>query len=287
MIQSSITIAEAPSFWGHALSSDLSIGCAAIIIVCGLLLGVGWRVLRRTRRRPVGNPITESRGTATIEFALVFPILLFLMLLLAQTTMLMAGNLFVHYSAFAATRSAIVQIPRDVPGCPPNCYINSMSNDKHEAIWRAAVYAVAPAGSRQGGSGSGVNPGAYTEGLSQFFEGFGRETPGWVEGIAGDRLAYAADHTQLTVMHVEVEQDDTVTFHGIESGQSYQFDTHEPVAVRVEHRLALGVPYINRVYSDGHTDAGEYVLVSARYMLTNEGMRDELPPKPNIPRRTP
>ena len=65
--------------------------------------------LGRSQRRPSG----PSQGTATIEFALVMPIMLFLILLLAQTTFVMAGNLFVHYAAFAATRSAIVYIPAD------------------------------------------------------------------------------------------------------------------------------------------------------------------------------
>ncbi len=284
------TIADA-SFWPQALTSGLTLTCAVIVVLCLFAVSAGILILRRIHRQTEiqnqQSPITCTRGTATIEFALVFPILLFLMLLLAQTTMLMAGNLFVHYSAFAATRTAIVQIPRDVPGCPTNCYIHNFGREKHDAIWRSAVHAVAPAGSRLGGSGSGVNVDAYVQGLHNLYEGYGRTTPPWVDQIAGPRLAYAADHTAITVMHVEVLPDDTVAFHEVPTGASHPFGAHDPVTVLVEHRLALGVPYINRIYSDGETGGGQYRLVAARYTLSNEGMVDELPPQPTIPRTTP
>ena len=51
--------------------------------------------------------LAAEGGTATLEFCMVIPIVLFLILLLVQSTLLMVGNQFVHYAAFAATRSAV------------------------------------------------------------------------------------------------------------------------------------------------------------------------------------
>ena len=58
----------------------------------------------------------DDRGTVTIELVLVIPVVLFFSLLLVQVMLLMTANHFVHYAAYAAVRSAIVQIPVDATG---------------------------------------------------------------------------------------------------------------------------------------------------------------------------
>ncbi len=275
------------TFWAAYLTSDLTLFCAAVAAGCVAMLAIGLRALRRAH---AGRPPADragQRGTATIEFALVAPILLFLMLLLAQTAMLMSGNLFVHYAAFAANRSAVVQIPRDLPTEPANAYYHEFGGVKHDAIWRAAVYALAPVGSRAGGSGQDVDTDLYVEGLTALYEGYGRTPPAWIERIAADRLAYAADTTEMTVRKVRVLQDHTVEYEEIGLGESATFSTHETISVRVRHELALGVPYVSSLYRDGENDGGDYRTLVAHYMLSNEGMRDALPPQPTIQRTTP
>jgi len=260
----------------------------AVIGLCLIGLAFGLYRLRKAHRHERStNPVTDADGTATIEFALVFPILLFMMLVLSQTTFLMAGNIFVHYSAFAATRSAIVQIPTDYADDEPNIYTASFGSTKHDLIWRSAVFAVAPVSGEQTSSASSVQADQFVQGLRDFYQAYNRDAPAWVDNLAGDRLRYAADNTLITVMVPEVTGQ-TVSYSEISEGSTHEFQPRDPITVRVTHRYALDVPYVGAVYTDGRTAGGQrYHLMGARYTLTNEGVVDQLPPQPTVPRQDP
>ena len=123
---------------------------AAISVV---MIALACRALIHLNSRdPTGRGLRvrfNNNGTATMEFVLVFPILLFFSLLLAQTTLLAGANAFIHYAAFAATRSAIVQIPTGyAPDESPNVIINADGHTKHDIIRRAAVFALVPVSGR-------------------------------------------------------------------------------------------------------------------------------------------
>jgi len=268
----------------QALRSDLSITCivAAALLTPIALLAV--RALIRLGRKHDGNLITNTRGTATIEFALTLPILLFVILALAQTTMLMGGNLFVHYAATAAARSAIVQIPQDYPSEPANEYFGSSGSAKYETIRRTAAFAVMPVASGPGGSTTGANTGAFIDGLNYYYSSYGDTPPVWIQNLAADRLAYAMAATEIFVFRPEVTGDGTgVYFQPMEGGT---FEPKDPITVRVHHQLNLGVPFANRLYDDGEQPdgIGRYRDIIASATLTNEGITDELPPPPEIPR---
>jgi len=115
----------------------------------------------------------------------------------------------------------------------------------------------------------------------------GDEPPRWLDTLAGDRLRYAARHTAITVMTPVVDGGaHEMVYEPIEAGERHVFEARDPVTVRVDHRLNLGVPYVNRIFADGsHTgSAGRYIEMDADYTLPLEGIRDELPPQPTVPR---
>lgn len=278
-------IMELDNWWRQALTSSLSLTCLAVCLGCLAALGLGVCVLvrlGRLRREPCGR----SQGTATIEFALVMPVMLFLILLLAQTTFVMAGNLFVHYAAFAATRSAIVYIPADYgPDEDPNVLLHEPGLVKFDAIRSAAALALAPAaGPMPDGSAPAE---AITDALDHYYETYGRNPPRWIEALIADRLRYAYDpiRTRVTVMHTFVD-DEGVVVHADTAEAGEQFGPTEPVTVRVEHQLNLSVPIVWTLFADD-SDDGAYTIVTAQYTMINEGVVDALPPTPSLPRYDP
>jgi Flp pilus assembly protein TadG len=286
-----MTVAQSDGLWARVLTSDLSLLCYGVMIVCVVGLALGVRLLRRVHRgRSAGHPLTDTDGTATIEFALVVPFLLFIMLVLTQTTLLMGGNIFVHYSAYAATRTAIVQIPAEYADDPANRYTAAPGRRKHDAIRRAAALAVVPVAGRQSSSETPVRADEFVAGLRQHYAAYGRDEPNWIENFAAKRMRYAIDHTQIIVYLTEAAPDEpSVHFREISEGSAYRFEARDAISVRVLHRLNLPVPYANRIFATGRHElgTGRYRLVTARYTMTNEGVRDEMPPTPTVPRRTP
>lgn len=222
---------------------------------------------------------------------MVFPIVLFLCLVLVQSTLLMVGNQFVHYAAFAATRSAIVYIPQDygLAGEPRNTIVPAAGNAKFDAIRAAAYLAVVPVCGKLENSPEDLRTDEYVSGLNDYFASYGQDAPRWVQTLAADRLRYAAANTDVNVLYTlvtrgEVEYFDTED----EPGGQYTFGPRDAVTVRIEHRLNLSVPYVRALFADGeHGEGrGSYALVTAQYTLTNEGVDPSLPPKPELERNT-
>ncbi len=237
----------------------------------------------------LSRAVLGESGTATVEFCMVLPIVLFLCLVLVQSTLLMVGNQFVNYAAFAAARSAIVYIPQDYPGEgePRNTIVPEEGKPKFDAIRAAAYLAVAPVCGKREDGAEALRTDDYVAGLGDYFSSYGRDAPRWVETLAAARLRYAAANTDVQVMYTlvtrgEVEQFDTATEDG------YTFGPHEAVTVRIEHRLNLSVPYVRGLFADGeHGDGrGGYALVTAQYTLTNEGIDPDLPAPPELERVT-
>jgi hypothetical protein len=280
-------------FWAQVLLSPTAVWCLLTAIGCLAVLAAGLLMLRRSHR-PLArrSPVRSNDGTATIEFALVTPILLFFALVLTQTTMLMAGHIFVNYSAFAATRSAIVQIPADYSDDGANHFTAAEGRTKHDAIKRAAVFAVAPVSGERSGGGGSVDADQFVASLRSYYSDHGSDPPRWLDTLAGDRLRYASRNTAITVITPQVDHNNRIIEYnaiGPEANpprMQHTFQPRDPVTVRVDHRLSLGVPYVNRIFADGEHDSGggRYIEMRADYTLPLEGIRDELPPEPNVPR---
>ncbi len=291
---------DAPAWWAGALTDDftlklavgLAFGMAALIVA----LRAWWRLHQHQRPRP-HTLVRGEQGTATVEFVLVFPIVLSLVLILLQTTLVMAGNLFVHYAAFAATRSAITYIPADKPnglGEPRNVIVPSPGTPKYEAIRRAAVFAVLPVCGEltqeqfNNAEPDVVDTAGFVAGLNDFYEANGQAPPKWIQTKAAGRLryAYAHLHTTVTLLQAEVNGDD-VTFQPLSENQTHVFGPRDPITVEVHHRLNLSIPYARAIFADAHHKyrSGAMMMVTAHYTLTNEGVDPAFPLEPKLPRR--
>ena len=245
-----------------ALTSRFSIICAVVLIGCAVLAGgLCWSLWRIGRRaRPAGTD-----GTAMIEFALVLPVLLGLVLMMIQVSMLLGGNLCVHYAAYAAARAAVVQVPMNLSppgGEPANVVWPEGASAKLDRITDAAVWAVMPVSNgRRGGDEADAT--TLISGLERFFDDYGQARPAWLDERLARKFHYARDHT-----YVKLEAPLSGTAYG----------PHEDLKIVVEHDLHLAVPLAAKVFAslsgvDGVTlGDGEYaVRVKAYCMLTNEG----------------
>jgi hypothetical protein len=254
-----------------AVTSRLFVTCAALAAGCGAALVLAGQVLwragevgRSRRRDPQG-------GSAMIEFVLVLPIALMIVLVMVQSTLLMGGNLCVHYAAYCAARSAIVQIPRWVPDHqapyePANQMLDPDASGKYRKIHLAAAYAVMPVA-----CGSEEVPGGDDGGLGseieRLFGGYGLAAPGWVDDRLARKLSYAYDYTT-------VELSDPL------DGMTY--GEHEDIRVSVRHTLYLSVPYASRIFTDLDDDGvrlgfgrGNYGMnIRATCVMPNEGPQD-------------
>lgn len=287
-------------FWTAMAGSDMLL----LVVVGGLsLVGliicvrVLWK-LGKSRQPAGGSPakavalLADHEGTAMLEFALVFPVALFMILLLAQTTLAMGGNLFVHYAAFAATRTAIVQVPADytLDGEPRNAVFAGQGNRKFDTIRQAAVFAVVPVAGRL--NESTLASSAYVQAVAQFYQAYNQPVPAWVtNGLLEERLNYADANTRIILYRATGKSAGNneygMDFQPIDG--THTFGPRDPVTVRVEHDLNLSIPYVRAFFASGrHQDAsgeGMFRTITAQYTLTNEGIDPNLPPTPPLPRQ--
>lgn len=257
---------------------------AAVVRAMGRLQPVqarGGSTLRDALRR-----LNSQDGTATVEFVLVFPMALFILLILLQTVLMMSGNFFVHYAAFAATRVAIVQAPTGSDG--GGGLLVQGNGDVFEGIERSAALAMAPVSGKLGTSGLG---GRFASGFRDYFEAYGRPEPNWVDSIAAQRLNYAMRHTDVAILQTLAEPGEaagSVDFITLNNGDALLLGPKDPVTIGVRHRLHLSIPYASAIFADGthDTDGGEtsYAFIAATCTLTLEGYDRNLPPAPEIDR---
>ena len=279
-----------PDIVSRSLTSPLSLVCMVIALVSAAVVLLLVRACVRLGRRRVGRRLlTDRGGTATIEFALMLPLLMYMLLLLAQSMLLTGGNIFVHYAAFAAARSAIVQIPSETEDDGANALTHAAGFDKYDSIHRAAAYALVPVAGRADSADTTQLGDAFVLGLQQLHREQELTEPNWIESFAARRLAYAMEQTQVQVLLTSVETkggERRVVLEELIDGESHTFGAKDPITVRVRHLFNLPVPYANLIFADGQIDnsPSRYTRISAASTLTNEGTLDWLPPAPEIER---
>ncbi|MCK4276034.1 MAG: pilus assembly protein [Phycisphaerae bacterium] len=260
------------SYLTEALLSALSVKCFALAIGCALGLGVIGAMLLRpvaALRRRRGS----QEGVAMLEFALVLPIALMLVLVMAQSSLLLGANVCVHYAAYCAARTAIVTVPAEFLTEPPN-ETSGEGGPKWERIRQSAVWALMPIACGSSYYPSSADAGILTDGLDEFFAAYGRTTPAWATNtrVLSGKLSYASD-SQYT----------TVTLGPPTNGAVY--DQHENLRVDVRHTYYMPVPFASSLFAKildrangvayaGSLD-GEYGLdIHAGSTLTNQGVRE-------------
>ncbi len=255
----------------RALTSRLFVTCAIVSVIAAVVLSaLGWMLVQagafqRRRRR-------SEEGSAMLEFALVLPIALMLVLIMAQSTLLMTGNLYVHNAAFAAARNAIVTVPANFSiEETRNVVADGDTSEKRERIRQAGVWAMVGVSCSSPSYRPDVLYPDLREGLGNLFEAYGRDVPQWLvnEEYLSRKLGYAEMYTNVELAPPE-------------NGSTY--GDFEDLLVRLEHTLYLSVPYANALFAkvlvpdDGREldfAPGEYGLViRANCRLVNNGVRD-------------
>lgn len=295
------------SWWRTAFTSPLMLWGLAVVLVSLLLIALCLRALWRLgkthrQNRSLWSCLFNQQGTATLEFALVFPVLLFMILLLTQTTLVMGGNLFVHYSAFAAARTAMVQIPAAYGSPvdePANVLVVSDTAGKINRIRRAAYFAVVPVCGRLSSGNAPAQQ--FVAALTEFYVGFGQQPPAWVtNGLLAERLQYAYENTWVNIYTTTVDPNSPRTVQLAVIDSTHTFGPKEPITVRVGHRLNLSIPYVRVLFADGRdssqfdkgmkftaesSSSTHHTTITAQYTLINEGISRDLPPRPTLNRQ--
>lgn len=272
----------------------------AALVALLILLGVVRRLALKTRPR-------GDSGTATIEMALVFPILLAVVLIMIQSMLVVSGNLAVHLAAYAAARSAIVWIPEysdleewNVVADDPTSPIDpSTKSAKLLHVRQAAVLTLTPVSAGKPGAGGAgnalVDSQTVIAGIERYYNQSGQRTPGWVNNMLRAKLQYASEFTEVwldapqgppaATSEIPVYVFDLQrVFTKNNDGQLYLsgqpgrvFGKSEDIRVHVRHRLYLSVPYACRLFGEALPNGVDYAAsVQAAYSLTNQGTVDQM-----------
>lgn len=269
-------------FVGSAMAHPLFIrcgliaaGCLIVLVAIGLYMQrVGSRGLRASAAsEDSGGVLANEHGTAMVEFALVFPLAMSVVLILIQAMLMMTAAIVVNYAAYAAARTAIVWVPEDLYGGDQfvaereNEVADSASSRKRYEIRKAAVVACLPVAGR---SPSGDSPAsrALADGIAEYHSRHSQPVPRWVESYVAQKMAYAWQYTTATL------------FAGQNPGV---YGPAEDLTVEVRHEYLLPVPFADRLFGENYVGGLGYTsTVTAQYTLNNEGesptiMEDQFP----------
>ncbi len=238
----------------------LVVGVVCVMLLAGL---VAWLLRHGLRRR-----MHAQAGTAIIEFALLLPIILFIALVLIQSSLLMGGFISVNYASYAATRSAIVMVPANTLPEPRNMVQDTIgvgASAKVNRVWLASLWPLLPTGDG-GYAETGTGAETLTDGLDALLGAYGRQLPNWARDRLQRKLAYVQDHTQVQLAPPV-------------NGDIY--GDNEDIRVEVRHDLFMSIPYAGRFFaaidsSRGvHLGNGKYaVKITVNSRLPNEGRLD-------------
>lgn len=247
--------------------------------------------LRRAGRRLAGDG-----GVTTVEFALVFPVVLTLILMLTQAMLLLAAQTVVHYAAYAGVRVAAVRLPEAFvapeSGLPladdvedrPVVFSIVEGGELYERIEDAVAAALAPVGGEISASSEDQ---AAADAVAEFFARAEVEAPKWVQGVYPRRLAYARDATTFSLYWVE-QTDAGVWAWRLINDPDRASDPGLPVnavvGLTLRHQLNLSVPYASAIFADGRrsVDGGEegYTNIEARAFMPIEAIPRRSPEEP-------
>ena len=273
-----------PDFRYHWLTLPLlrSIALDLLLLAICLIL-----LLRLVSRMVTGLRLRlalgRQAGSSVMEFVLLTPLLLTVLLVIFQLALIVQAKIVVNYAAFCAVRSAIVVLPSYVTSTVTNItedydeiYLDNPDSPKMHTIRRAAAIAC-----------TGISPpmefnpllwaeigilpnptnAALMWSVAALFRG----------SIPGVSLDYANTMVKITL-------DD----HPAEGGR-FNATNYTLVTVRVTYRYFLTVPFAARLlgtaYWGGWFNKTFYIPINEQYILPSETDHDfpdsELPPNPD------
>ncbi len=247
----------------------LLLGGAAALGAIGAVWFRAGRFARQRRRR---GPAACTEGAVIVEFALLLPIAMAIVLIMVQAMFMMSATVVVNYAAFAAARTAIVWVPRDLAADVPsgfdpegpNAVIASGASFKAHNIRLAAVIACAPISGRLASASPGVDAVVVRDGIDRYFRQMGAVPPNWVRTMVADKLAYSWAHTQVQL--------DPMT------SNPMVYDPNDELTAWVVHDYALlDVPLVGRLFGRWSSEDRAYTSrVTANCTMLNEGVSDEI-----------
>jgi hypothetical protein len=282
----SLAWSVAPHIALMMLLTMLAARLAGILARAGLKLRAG---VSATADAEAVNVDGAEAGASVIEFALVMPLLLTILLLVFQIALLVQAKFIVNYAAFCAARSAVVTIPAKIFSQHTRRYeksnqldLNSPLSPKMSIIRRAAALpcvAISPPLSPRIWLTTGTEPAdaAYLAPLlrvSLLFPFSAEGKP--VSDQLITRASYAYDRNNTSVEVIRVGAGGGGNGQG---GQQRGFSDHDLVTVRVTYRYYLTVPIVNRLLGTPYrggltgfvTGTGWYYSITEQYTLPIEG----------------
>ncbi len=242
--------------------SLIAVGCLLALLFLGRIL------LRMGRTQPrKSNLLADNAGTATIEFCLVLPVAVGIVLIMIQAMMMMTATMMVSYSAYAAARTAVVWVPKDlsynVPqgfaSEPENVVVAPPDSFKMARVREAAALALLPVAGRM--NGDAPNADQVIQGIHDYYSAYSEPSPNWVNQLGWQKFAYAWHRTDVQLGNW-----------GNPNGK--QYGPAEDVEVWVTHDYQLGVPFAQAILADDRTNYTS--KLKAVCTLSNEGESDTI-----------
>jgi hypothetical protein len=303
---------QMPEWVKSAAGSPLALKCLVVIAVGSVLLAGVVIVLLSARRRSgarFGGFHGDQGGSAALEMALLFPFALIIFLTIIQAALLFNANMVVHYSAFAAARTATTIVPmRILVGDPLRDEVQNRVNPpevqpsrKLEMIRKAAVLALVPISATLTTGGTDADGATVQERSIAAFAQFGKPDMGWF-GRIKQNYDYADAYTKIELTKPEHwldgdpdhpdcpnsglhTTDNWVNgayvqvpwcnwYHRIPMQWDYWY--WEDLKLEVTYSFLLEVPYASRLMGEATSlpdrTGTQYIsTIKAKVALTNEG----------------
>ncbi len=254
-------------------------------LVCAWMLVRASQKSGRAALPSLWRRLQSENGTATVEFALVMPILMFFVMTLIQVGLLLVGYQFVQHAAYRAARTAIVQIPTVLSGEDLNQVATEAASSKQALIKAAAQYALMPVCGELEDSGNLAGT-TLAAGMRHYFAAHGGQGPAWIDNLLAARMAYAIAKTRVKLLQASDGQGaDAVNYAQLpEITGSFTYGPKDPVVVQVAHDMNLSVPYVRAMFSDGEQTTragpGAFATITTRAVMVNEGIDPAIQPAP-------
>lgn len=276
------------TYLGSAARDPVFIRCGAISLAClvGLLV-IGRFLLRagRSGRAARGRSLAaDSEGIAILEFVLLLPVAVAIVLIMIQAMLMMSATILVNYAAFAAARTAIVWVPKDLSGDvpikydpePENFVAIGTNSRKLVMIRAAAANALLPLAGRQKTASTEDAQAAaeVTDGIREYFQAFGgTPAPNWVSMLAQEKFIYALRNTEVELLEYVTNERRMRSVSDAHPGGKLYGET-EDVVVKVTHKYELGVPFAAALFATDKTNYTSPLVGSCT--LPNEGASDTI-----------
>jgi hypothetical protein len=207
-------------------------------------------------KRGLRSFLADEKGAAgALDFVATFPFALAIVMTTIQFLLVLNAYLFVRYASYYAARSACVVIPESTQGGERN----EPTSAKKEIIREAAALAVSPVSPTRAMAGLGALGAKYYRG---------------VQAISLPVAAGASSYSRFSVLTAKFSNALVQTEARMRDAPG-RYDTFDPVAVEVTYYFHLGLPFAQKILSDGSNRLGKTVTLRSTCVMMNEGATEK------------